>query len=180
MKRWGFTLIEAMTVLFIVGILTFISVSMYQKYRANDELRQTSMNLFTELSNLHQIARQYDAQVFVKFFAAKCSIYVDTNSSGAADAADLKKAIRFPSAISMGVATNGPTAAPPDLQTLTGMTGNWSAQMTVKNDPVGTLNSGAVYLRSKYLDKITYCIGVATPMLSIKQYKWGGSTWGGL
>jgi prepilin-type N-terminal cleavage/methylation domain-containing protein len=180
MKRMGFTLLEVMVVLVIVGILSALSVTTYGKFKANGDLRQASMNLYMEFSNLHQTALQYDAMVFVKFFATQCSVYVDTNNNGTADAGDLKKAIRFPSSVFLGVATSGPTGTPPDLNTLSGMTGNWNTQMTVKNDPVGTINNGAVYLHSKYLDRITYCIGLATPMLTFKQYKWGGSLWVGL
>jgi hypothetical protein len=132
-----------------------------------------------ELSNLHLIARQYDAKVFVKFFPAQCSVYVDTNNSGAIDDTDLKRVFKFPSAISLSV-PSGLTTKPNDLLTLVGMTGNWNVQMTVKNDAIGTLNDGAVYLHSTRLIGIAYCIGIAAPMLSLKQYKWGGSTWFGV
>lgn len=178
MKKNGFTLIEVLITLVIIGVLASMSIITYIKYVASNELRQASMKLYMELKNAHQIARQYDCKVFVKFYAAQCSVYVDTNNSGAIDASDkVIKVIKFPSSISIATTPTGPTTPPSDLQTITGMTGNWGTQMIVKPDGIGTTNSGAIYLQSTRLNKTVYCVGIAASMLAIKQYKWGGTSW---
>jgi prepilin-type N-terminal cleavage/methylation domain-containing protein len=174
----GFTFIETMITIVIISLLASLSYSSYQKFAAGNELRQTCNELYVDLRSLHQTALKYDTKVFVKFYAAQCSVYVDTNNSGSPDANDLKNAIKFSSNIALGIASNGPAGAPASMSwSTTGIAGNWSTQMTVNNDPIGTTCSGAIYLKSKRLNKVTYCIGIASTMLTLKQYKWDGSSW---
>ncbi|MCX7726372.1 MAG: hypothetical protein N2053_05940, partial [Chitinispirillaceae bacterium] len=83
-----------------------------------------------------------------------------------------------PSTISFGIASGGPSSGPTNVDfSTTGIAGNWNSYMRVESDAVGTINNGAVYLRSSKLDKHTYCIGKATTSQFLKLYKWAGSSW---
>jgi type II secretory pathway pseudopilin PulG len=179
-NRKGFTLIEAVAAMATVTLLTAIGYGKYQKFMAANELRQIATNVYLELRNLHQIARQYDAEVFVTFTTNSCAIYADTNDNGSIDANELLKTITLPSSVTFAVAVDGPTTKPSEINSIADMTGNWGAQITVNNDAVSTTNDGAVYMSSKRMSVTTYCIGQASPMLTVKQYKWEGSKWSNL
>jgi Tfp pilus assembly protein FimT len=173
MKK-GITFLEIMMVMTVMAIISSLSIVNYQKFIANDELKQASMNLYMELRNLHQLAIQYDARTYVTFTTQYLYVYADTNKNGSPEAKELVKTIKLPTSVLLGIASGGPEIKPSDLGSLSGMNGNWNMQIEVKNDAVGTTNDGALYVSSPRLKKTTYCIGIASPMLSIKQYKWEG------
>jgi prepilin-type N-terminal cleavage/methylation domain-containing protein len=178
----GFTLLEVAIVTGIIGIMAAITFITYQKVVAHDELQTATSNLYMELRAIRPIALKYDAKVMVKFIAEQCSIYVDTNGNGVREPAELRKVYKMPSRISIGIATSGPTVAPTGIDwNVSGIAGNWNTSvMTVNNNALGSITSGAIYLKSSRLSKITYCIGISATGQSLKLYKWGGSSWNAL
>ncbi len=187
MTRRGFTLLEAMVVIVIISIITIVSMKTFNKSVAENELRKAAMSLYLELRGLRPLALKYDAKVFVKFYAAQCSVYVDTNDNGARESNELIKVYKLqPSTIAFGMgASGGPSAAPPGAPSgaaiswdASGIAGNWnSTVLSVDNNALGSFNSGAIYLKTSRVNRITYCIAITTDFQSLRLYKWGGTSW---
>ena len=178
--RNGFTFVEAAVAMSIIGIMAAIAFPSFQKLVAQNTLQAATMNLFTELQATRATALKYDANVMVKFFTQQCSIYVDTSGNGSREPNEVLRVYTIPSGISIGIAASGgPSAAPSGIDWNSGgIAGNWNTPvMIVTNNALGSINSGAIYLKSEQLSKITYCIGISAAMRSLKLYKWGGASW---
>jgi Tfp pilus assembly protein FimT len=178
--RHGFTLIEAASIMAVIGIMATMTVKSSQKVIAQSQLQAATMNLLAELKATRSLALKYDANVMVKIIADRCSIYVDTVSNGSREAKELVRVYKLPSQVTFGRATNGPTAAPTTAiaYDADGIAGRWKASvMTVSNNAVGTIDTGAIYLKSTKLPKITYCICNTSARRSLQMYKYGGASW---
>jgi prepilin-type N-terminal cleavage/methylation domain-containing protein len=178
----GFTIVEMATVILILGIIAAIAYSSYQKTVAQNQLQKATSNLYTELCSLRPIAQKYDAKVMVRFLTAssQCSIYVDTSNNSATEPAEGLRVHKISSPVSIGIpSSGGPSAGPGDIMfDATGISDTWKTSvMTVNNDALGSISSGAIYLKTTRLPKITYCIGISATMHSLKIYKWEGSSW---
>lgn len=175
----GFTILEAVIVMTLLGILSALTVVKYQKVVAHNELQRATMNLYMELRTTRPLALKYDAKVIIKFIPAQCSIYVDTNGNGVREPAELFKVHKIPSPVSIGIATSGPAAAPVGIDwDVSGIAGSWSSPvMIINNNALGSISSGAIYLKTTRLSKVTYCIGISSTMQSLKLFKWEGSSW---
>jgi prepilin-type N-terminal cleavage/methylation domain-containing protein len=178
----GFTLIEILIAVVILGILGAIAFIKLQQSTAAYQLQREAWNLYMELRGTRPLALKNDANVIVQFSSSQCIIYVDIDNDDAGEAAEVSRTYNISSPISIGIPTDGPNAAhtPPNIVwDATGIAGNWKTplHMTVSNNSLGSINSGAIYLMSSRLSKITYCIGICDGLQSLKLYRWGGSSW---
>lgn len=178
-EKNGFTLLEVAMVMVILGIMATFAIIKYQKTVIANELEKTANNLLSELSACRTLALKNDTRVLVKFSSIACTLFIDTNDNSIADSSEKYKVyVLTPSTISFGIATNGPSVGPSDVDFSTsGIAGNWNNYMIVESNAAGTFNSGAVYISSSRLEKYTYCIGKSTTSQFLKLYKWGGISW---
>jgi|WetSurMetagenome_2_1015567.scaffolds.fasta_scaffold315918_2 prepilin-type N-terminal cleavage/methylation domain-containing protein len=172
----GFTLLEAVVVILILGILASLGVTQFNKSVEHNKLQKATTDLYLQLRTMKSLTMKYDNMVFVSLSNEQCSVFVDTNRSGTKDAFELSQVISFPPSITVGVALEGPNGSPGMAIPFNGdgIAGSWNP-ITINK---GVTSTGAVYLHSSRLKKVTYCIGISSSMPAIKIYKWnGGSSW---
>jgi prepilin-type N-terminal cleavage/methylation domain-containing protein len=180
----GFTLLEIAIVVVILGILGAFATIRLQKYIASDQLRSEAWNLYMELRGARTLALKNDCNILVKFItspSSQCSIYVDINGNGR-EAGELFKVYKISSPVCIGISTTDskrPTTAPNTniVFNASGIVGNWNTTVMTIDNSLGTITSGAIYLRSTRIPNITYCIGIWDAQRSLKIYKWGGAKW---
>lgn len=174
----GFTIFEIIIVAALMGIIAALAIPKYQAISAQSELQKESWNFYRELSSARSIAMKNDACVWVKFSTSACTLSVDTSGDGVRQPNEKVKTFVISMPVSIGIPVNGPVSAPDNLPfNSDGMAGEWANQMVISNDAVGTINNGALYLKTSRLRRQTYCIGMSSQFQSMKLFKWDGSSW---
>jgi prepilin-type N-terminal cleavage/methylation domain-containing protein len=173
----GYSLLEMMLVIAIIGIITSLSVVKYKDTVANDRLKIEANNLYMELRGTKAVGLKYDGEVIIRFKAAElCSIYVDTG-----DTNHLMpfKTYKMNPPVKLGVAANGPLDGPSGLAIApSGITSTWNPQLKWRDRNVCSFEKGALYIQNPALKKITYCIcSVPDSVVFLQLYKWDGSSW---
>ena len=176
-NKKGFTRLEIVLAIFVVGLLAVLAVTKFNKTMAQNQLEKTSWNLMKELAGIRPIVLKNDRPVLVEFSNTQCNIYVDEDEDDSPEDEELLTVIQIPSPIVVGISDglqSGPTGMP---FSFSGIGGDWNTLMVVDNDAIGTINNGSIYLKATKLNNITYCIGITSTMQTLKIYKWEGSSW---
>lgn len=180
MNKKGFSLLEVVLVIIILGILVSMTIIKYQKTVAHTELQKTSDCLYSELRGIRAITFKMDAITVTTFSAKACSVYVDTSGDNIIQSNELYKVIPIPQNVSIGVPPNGPIKAPIESITwnsTSGICGLWETQgMVINPDPSGSTNNGAICLKSTRVPDVAYCITMDN-QITLELYKGNKTTW---
>lgn len=178
----GFSVVEVVITLVIIIILGAFAVKKYQKGVAFNVLEKAANSYYQELRGVRSTALRYDARLWITFSASQCSLFVDTSGDTTLQQNEFIRSYNISRPVTLGIASDGPVNAPSGIDwSATGIAGNWkTTPLTVYNDAIGTITSGAIYLMSPHLSRITYCIGILDGMHTMKLFKWDGSSWNAL
>jgi prepilin-type N-terminal cleavage/methylation domain-containing protein len=184
----GFTFIELIVVISIVGILAVFAYAKFQKAVANNQLQRAALNLTMELREIRPLALKTDTVVKVKFTASpsQLSVFVDKNGNNTIETGELLRTYTIASPAIIGIAptaTGGPTTGPnygmanAIAYDASGIAGGWKdSVMRVDNNSLGSISGGAIYLYTTRLKVTTYCVGISSATQTLRLYKWDGGT----
>ncbi len=176
----GFTFLELIVVMVIVAVIgTYMTISL-QKSILHNQLQNASFEMMTQLSSMRPLALKNDAQVLVHFGTQSCSVFVDLTGDTVAQASEFNYAWEVKKNVFLGLPSgSAPNSAPPGSQLpISGKVaaGQWSKQLVVNNDALGSMNTGCLYLHSPKLTGKAYCITSFTSQ-TLKIYSWNGGAW---
>jgi prepilin-type N-terminal cleavage/methylation domain-containing protein len=129
-KDKGFTLVEVMVVIAIIGIVSAIAIPNFYSYAAGMKLRSASRDLLSTLQNTRMKAIRQNTRWAVKFNGATSYQVIDCgidNTCGTGDDDDIGAHIKAPTPISPGVS----------------MSQNFAGNQVIFNSE-GTCNAGRV------------------------------------
>lgn len=171
----GFTIIEIALVMVTLGIMAALTLVKYQKTVAFNELQKTANNVYADMHALRSQALKWDALVITKFAAAKIENWIDTAGSNKVDAACIYSKISLPANIAIGLPASPPVNGPyGGTIPASGLRGKWVDSLITLPDSKSDTCYGELYLYSKKVSKITYCIGKSPSAQSVELYKWDG------
>lgn len=106
----GFTLMELMTVIAIIAILSTIAIPGFIQWRQSSKLSSATRNLTTDLSlaRMHAIKSYHPGSAGVKviFGTSGYTIFIDDNNDNTVDAGEeVLKDIDYPAGVSMSGST---------------------------------------------------------------------------
>jgi len=178
-KDQGFTILETVIVIVVLGILTAQTLYIYKNSVAHTTLEKAANTLYTELRGLRPISLKNDELVMVQFSddAEQYKIYVDKNNDTTIQESELYKTHRLPSPVTFGICQEPPSELMFDYQEQNGLANDWKTMLLVAPNSRRQYSFGGVYLTIPTLPNITYFIGINADMQSIKLFKWKGSSW---
>ena len=178
-KNRGFTILETLIVIAVLGILTAQTLFIIKNNVARTTLEKAANNLYTELKGLHSICLKNDEMVMVEFSNTSelYNIYVDNNNDSTIQESELYKTHKLPSPVTFGICQEAPSEWMFDYEPQDGLADDWKTVLLVAPDSRRQYSFGGVYLTIENLPKITFFIGITTDMQSVKLFKWKGSSW---
>lgn len=172
-RQQGFTLIEVVTVVVIIGLMGLIATTSFLRWLPNMQLKGAARDLYSTLHQAKMEAIKENQDWAVNFDPAGNTYSLIADSGGTnrvvstVDLSGLRNGIQFGS----GVATLSPTTPPGALP---GDHVSYTGNQVVFNSR-GTGNGGYVYLENEQ-QNTTYAIGTLTSG-AIRLVKWNGADW---
>lgn len=184
----GFTVLEIVLVMVIMGVMATLAFVKYQKTVAANELDRAANGLYMELRGLRARAFKYDDTIRVIFNStatppqATISVWASQDPTPAYQTISVHK-ISAP--VKIGVPANVSLSQPYNDSwwnanagsIVNGLQGTWKTALRVKPDSRGEYDNGGVYLYNPRLEKTTYFIGISINRQSVEMYKWNGTSW---
>lgn len=184
----GFTIIEVVIVMIVMGIAAALAAVKYQKTMAANELEKAANSLYMELRGLRPLCFKYDDTVKVIFNPTATPPSLTTwiyDSSDPTPAYKEKSTYKISSPVKIGLpSTDGPNGAQPFTDSwwsankgtiVNGLQIEWKTALKVVPDSRGEYDHGGVYLYNPRLKGTTYFIGISSAIQSIQLLKWDGS-----
>jgi len=84
-KARGFSLLELMVVVIIVGILAGMSVFSYRNFKMKNEINNQIRAIYADLIKLRMMAMRQNRMTFMEFTPNNYTGYIDTNENGVLD-----------------------------------------------------------------------------------------------
>jgi|GEM_PF-2305305 len=165
----GFTMLELMIVLVIVGILCSLGVANYTKMAATAELDKAAWAVFKDLASVRPLSMKVDQRGKVVF--KNREYIVDKYSSF--------DTLRLPEKIGFAKPSGGLSVTPfgGGILSDSGANGLWRDSLIVRRDAIGTIDSGFVIVSSAKLSNMAFYIGVSGIYQNLQIYKWIGNSW---
>ncbi|NLP04174.1 MAG: type II secretion system protein [Fibrobacter sp.] len=183
-KESGFSLLEMLVAILILGILGAFAVVRFSSYIAEDQLQKAAWKVMADLSMTRSMAMKNDCQILVTFPTNnQYTIIIDSTNNSVADAGEYQQVFTLDPPVRFGLPETSPgsAASGADLPAAgSWLGGNWADKgMIVSKDAMGSINPGSLYLSSSKLPKVTYCIAIlnAGSTQNLRMLKWDGSSW---
>jgi prepilin-type N-terminal cleavage/methylation domain-containing protein len=174
----GFTIVEVSLVMVILGIMAALTIVKYGSTMRNNELEKAANTVYMELRSARALAFKWDTPTFIKFYPDSITSWVDTNNNSKCDNHDIYKVIKLPALIRVGQPSKPPITGPfKDNITTSGKTGKWVDSLIIRPNSQEIYSTGAVYLYSKKIPTVTYCIGDSSGMQTLYFFKWTSNSW---
>jgi prepilin-type N-terminal cleavage/methylation domain-containing protein len=185
----GFTIIEMIIVVIIMGIVAALAAVKYQKTMAANDLEKAANNLYIELRGLRPLMFKYDDTIVVLFSPIATPPQFTTSVWASDDPAPAFKTIstyKLASPIKIGIPPTNPPSQQPYTDAwwtanagaiVNGLQGEWKTRLYVNPNSRAQYAQGGVYLYNPRLEKTTYFVGITGSMQSIELKKWTGTEW---
>ncbi|HLV30949.1 MAG TPA: prepilin-type N-terminal cleavage/methylation domain-containing protein [Chitinispirillaceae bacterium] len=181
MGNRGFTILELLMVLFITGILASIGFVRFNKTVKANQLEKEAWKARQFIQTAKPLAMKMDSRAKIVFTASVCSLLVDSSADGSGEwRYDSRLALNEP--LRFGLPASSPPTVKQSSEVFLPSGSNvagrgWDTCMSVSADAIGTINPGSIYVSSRTLPKLTYCISITASGQSFKMFKWTGSKW---